>query len=97
MATGCLWDGTAETAEFLHLFNATFHCSARGSEVSLAKVRDLAVAEVNEDVCQCQTLQLDTQRQARPPFSVSVIRPTMSHTVVDGRAVPNQIHLPSQR
>jgi hypothetical protein len=32
MATGCIWDGTAETAEFWHLLNTSYHCSGRCSE-----------------------------------------------------------------
>ncbi|KAG7370823.1 hypothetical protein IV203_019393 [Nitzschia inconspicua] len=72
MAIGCIWDGTKETAELTHFLNATFHCSARGSEVSLPKVTDLHVAEVNEDVYQYKILRLDIQRQKSKGRTVSV-------------------------
>ena len=63
LATGCLWDGTAETAEFLHLLNTSYHCSARGLEVSLIKPEDARSVEVNEHVYQYRILQVDVQRQ----------------------------------
>lgn len=75
MATGCIWLGTAETAEFWHLLNASCHCSGRGSEVSLAAAEGLTSVEVNEDVYQCWILQADIQRQKDGPFQSLAIYP----------------------
>ena len=61
MATGCIWQGTAETAEFWHILNASFHLSGRGSEVSLVKPEGLSSVEVNEDVYQYEVLGQDVQ------------------------------------
>jgi len=63
MATGCIWDGTAATAEFWHLLNTTYHCSGRCSEVSLVKPEDIRALEVNECIHQYDILQSDVQRQ----------------------------------
>lgn len=65
MATGCIWLGTVATAEFWHLSNATYHCSCRGSEVSLMQSSGLKPAEVNEDVYQYPILKLDLIRQKK--------------------------------
>jgi hypothetical protein len=73
MATGCIWLGTAESAEFWHLLNTSYHCSGRGSEVSLVTPEGTTVVEVNEDVYQYSILQTDVQRQKNGPFqSISV-------------------------
>lgn len=63
LATGCIWDGTGETAEFGHLLNATYHCSGRGSEVSLGKPEDIRAMEVDEGIHQYHILQAEVQRQ----------------------------------
>ena len=52
MANGCIWLGTAETAEFWHLLNASFHLSGCGSEVSLIQQLGLSSVKVNKDVHQ---------------------------------------------
>ena len=75
MATGCVWLGTAETAEFWHLLNTQYHCSGRGSEVSLIKPNDLSIVEVNEDVYQYKILQIDVQRQKDGPHQSIAIYP----------------------
>ena len=53
LATGCIWDGSAETAKFLHLLNTAHHLSGRCSEVSLIKPEDVRVVEANEGISQC--------------------------------------------
>ena len=50
MATGCIWLGTAETAEFWHFLNTSYHCAGRGSEVSLVQAEGLTCVEVEEGV-----------------------------------------------
>ena len=68
LATGCIWDGSAETAEFWHLLNTSYHCSGRGSEVSLGKPEAIRAVEVNECVHQCHILQAEVQRQKDGPL-----------------------------
>jgi hypothetical protein len=48
LATACIWIGSPEFAEFWHLQNTTYHCSGRGSEVSLIKSEDITTIEKNE-------------------------------------------------
>jgi hypothetical protein len=47
MATGCIWDGTAETAEIWHLLNTSYHCDGQCLEVSLVKPEGIRAVEVN--------------------------------------------------
>lgn len=75
MATGCIWHGTAETAEYWHLLNTSYHCSGRGSEVSLVTPEGTSVVEVNEDVYQYHVLQTNIQRQKDGPFQSIPIYP----------------------
>jgi hypothetical protein len=75
MATGCIWLGDAKSAEFWHLLNTSYHCSGRGSEVSLITPEGTTVAEVNEDVYQYSVLQTDVQRQKDGPFQSLSIYP----------------------
>jgi hypothetical protein len=75
MATRCIWLGTAETAEFWHLLNTSYHCSGCGSEVSLVRVDGLSCVEVNKDVYQYQILQSDIQHQKDGPFQSIPIYP----------------------
>ena len=63
MAIGNILDGSAESAEFWHLLNTSYHCSGRASEVSLVSPEDHTVVKVNEDIYQCQVLNLDLQWQ----------------------------------
>lgn len=70
MATGCIWLGTVETAEFCHLCNATYHCSSRGSEVALMQSSGLKSVEVNEDIYQYPILSLDVIRQKKVDSNV---------------------------
>ena len=71
MATGCIWLGTAESAEFWHLLNTSFHLSGRGSEVP----ESITVVEVNEGVYRYEILQTDVQRQKDGPFHSIPIYP----------------------
>jgi hypothetical protein len=75
MATGCIWLGTAESAEFWHLLNTSYHCSGRGSEVSLVTPDGTTIFEVNEDVYRYSILQTDVQRQKDGPFQSVKIYP----------------------
>jgi len=75
MATGCIWDGTAETAEFWHLLNTSYHCSGRCSEVSLVKPEDIRALEVNDVINQYDILQSDVQRQKDGPLQSIAIYP----------------------
>lgn len=75
LATGCLWDGSAETAEFLHLLNTSYHCSGRGSEVSLCKPEDIRAVEVDEGAHQYHILQAEVQRQKDGPLQNIAIYP----------------------
>ncbi|CAB9503235.1 expressed unknown protein [Seminavis robusta] len=75
MATGCIWLGTAEAAEFWHLLNTSYHCSGRGSEVALVRTESLSCVEVNESVYQYRVLQLDIQRDKCGPFQSLPIYP----------------------
>ena len=75
MATGCIWLGTAESAEFWHLLNTSYHCSGRGSEVSLVTVDATSVVEVREDVYQYSILQTEIQRQKGGPYQTIPIYP----------------------
>jgi hypothetical protein len=75
MATGYIWLGTAESAEFWHLLNTSYHCSGRGSEVSLITPEGTTVVEVNEDVYQYSILQTDVQRQKNGPLQSLPIYP----------------------
>ncbi|KAG7365133.1 hypothetical protein IV203_038336 [Nitzschia inconspicua] len=68
LATGCLWDGSVETAEFLHLLNTTYHCSGRGSEVSLIKPEDIRAVEASEGIHQYHIIQVEVQRQKDGPL-----------------------------
>ena len=63
MAAGCIWLGTAESVEFWHLLNSTFHCSGRGSEVLLVMTSGMSVAEVYESVYRYDILQTEVLRQ----------------------------------
>ena len=67
MATGCIWLGTTNSAKFWHLLNTSYHCSGRGSEVSLVTADGLSSVEVNEDVYQYRVLQIDIQCQKDGP------------------------------
>lgn len=64
-----------ETAELLplHLLNASHHRSGRGSKVSLVTPEDTRATEVNEDMCQCEILQIDAQRQKDGPFQSACV------------------------
>ena len=75
LATGCIWDGTVESAEFFHLLNASYHCSARGSEVSLVSPEDMTSVEVNEDLYEYEVLYLDLQRQKNGDLQRIAIHP----------------------
>ena len=75
LATGCIWDGTVETAEFWHLLNTTYHCSGRGSEVSLCKPEDIRAVEVDEGIHQYHILQAEVQRQKEGPLQTIAIYP----------------------
>ena len=75
LATGCVWDGSAETAEFWHLLNTTYHCSGRCSEVSLIKPDDVRAVEVNESISQYNILQTTIQRQKDGPLQNIAIYP----------------------
>lgn len=73
LATGCIWIGTVEGAEFWHLLNACYHCVGRGSEVSLATPIGLESVEVTEEFQEYRTLQQDIQKQKSGPFqSISI-------------------------
>lgn len=63
LAISCVWDGSAASAEFWHLLNASYHCAGRGSEVSLASPKDYLVKDVNKCVCEHQVLCLELQKQ----------------------------------
>lgn len=63
LATGCIWDGSVETAEFCHLLKTTYHCSGRCSEVSLVNPEDIKAVEVSESVTTHNIPQCDVQRQ----------------------------------
>ena len=69
------WIGTAETAEFWHLLNTSYHRSGRGNEVSLVAPDGLTCPEVNEDVYQYRVLAIDIQRQKNGPFQLLPIYP----------------------
>jgi hypothetical protein len=75
MATGCIWDGTAETAEFWHLLNTSYHCSSWCSEVSFVKPEDIRAVEVNECIHRYDILQSDVQRQKDGPLQSIAIYP----------------------
>ena len=83
LATGCIWDGTVKTAEFLHLLNATHHCSGRGSEVSLCKPEDTRAVEVDEGIHQCHILQVEVQRQKNGPLQSIATCPNRDGTLED--------------
>ena len=55
IATACIWKGTPEFAELLHLSNSCFHCVGRGSEVSLIKSEGVQSATTR---CERSLLQL---------------------------------------
>ena len=59
LAKACFWLGTATASEFLHLLNSTFHCSGRGSKVSLLTATGASIVEVTESVYRCQVLQVE--------------------------------------
>jgi hypothetical protein len=71
----CLWDGSAETAEFLHLLNTSYHCSGRGSKVSLIKPEDVRAVEADEGIYQYHILQAEVQRQKDGPLQNIAIYP----------------------
>jgi hypothetical protein len=75
MATGCIWDGTAETAEFWHLLNTSYNCSGWCSEVSLVKPEDIRAMEVNKCIHWYDILQSDVQRQKDGPLQSIAIYP----------------------
>jgi hypothetical protein len=47
IATGCILDGTVETAEFWHLLNTSYHFGSQCLEVSLVKPEGIRAVEVN--------------------------------------------------
>ena len=63
MATACIWMGTPDFAEFWHLSNSSFHCTGRGSEVSLIKADDVIPYEVNELTYRYNVMAVQLQRQ----------------------------------
>ncbi|CAB9500266.1 expressed unknown protein [Seminavis robusta] len=63
MATACIWLKTPQYAEFWHLLNTSYHCSGRGSEVSLIKPTDTTTVEVNEFTYSYNVLSVYCQRQ----------------------------------
>lgn len=83
LATGCIWDGTVESAEFFHLLNASYHCSARGNEVSLISPEDMTSVEANEDLCECEVLCLDLQRQKDGDLQRTAIHPDRDGVLED--------------
>jgi hypothetical protein len=66
MATACIWIGSPEFAEFWHLQNTSYHCSGRGSEVSLTKSDGITTFEKNELVYRYNVLAVQLQRQKTP-------------------------------
>lgn len=75
MSTGCIWLGTSDAAEFWHLLNTSYHCSGRGSEVSLLQAENINAVEVNEFTTRYNVLQVDFQRQKDGPYSSVAIYP----------------------
>jgi hypothetical protein len=75
MATACIWIGSPEFAEFWHLQNTTYHCSGRGSEVSLIKSEDITTTEKNELVYRYDILEVQLQRQKSGPLQTLPIYP----------------------
>jgi len=83
MATACIWLGTPEYAEFWHLLNASFHCSGRGSEVSLITTKGIKATEVNELDYNYQILSVDIQRQKNGPHQTLPIYPDRDGVLED--------------
>ncbi|KAG7356502.1 hypothetical protein IV203_001188 [Nitzschia inconspicua] len=75
ISTACIWIGSPEFAEFWHLCNTSYHCSGRGSEVSLIKTDGIIPLEVNELVYNYHVLAVQLQRQKSGPFQTLPIYP----------------------
>lgn len=83
LAKACFWTGTATSAEFLHLLNSTFHCSGRGSEVSLIIPTGTSSAEVNESIYRYRVIEVELNRQKDNPIQQVQIYPDRDGVLED--------------